>query len=131
MKNYAKFIKKDCFFKMFIGGLSAWMTESPPLNILKKQSFFNCFQFLIFKCFRIICSLKKNSIRFLLSFNLYFQQKRPQKLSTCHLPTKCSAWVFVVTNRRNDFSNFQSYHEVLKYVFHSLAKSCSLFWKYS
>ena len=36
------------------GGLTAWM---------------------IFKCFRVIFSLKKKTIQFPLSFNLYFQQK--------------------------------------------------------
>ena len=41
-----------------------------------------------FKYFRVIFSLKKKTIHFPLSFNLYFQQKRVQKLSICHLPTK-------------------------------------------
>ena len=86
---------------------------------------------IIFKCFRVIFSLKKKTIKFPLSFNLYFQQKRAQKLSICHLPTKRSVWVFDVTNRRNGFSNFQSHHQVVMYLFNSLAKSCTLFWKYS
>ena len=30
------------------------------------------------KCFRIIFSLKKQTIQFSFSFNLYFQQKKPQ-----------------------------------------------------
>ena len=38
-----------------------------------------------------------------LLFNLYFQKKRAQNLSICHLPTKRSVWVFDVTNRTNGF----------------------------
>ena len=83
----------------------------------------------IFKCFRVIFSLKKKTIQFPLSFNLYFQLKRAPKLSICHLPTKRSVWVFDVTNRTNGFSNFQSYYQVVMYLFNSLAKSCTLFWK--
>ena len=33
---------------------------------------------MIFKCFRVIFSLKKKTIQFPLSFSLYFQQKEPQ-----------------------------------------------------
>ena len=36
--------------------------------------------------------LRKKTIQFPLSFNLYFLQKRAPKLSICHLPTKCSVW---------------------------------------
>ena len=85
----------------------------------------------IFKCFIVIFSLKKKTIQFPLSLNLYFQQKRVAKLSICHLPTKRSVWVFDVTNRTNDFYNFQSYHQAVMYLFNSLAKRCTLFWKYS
>ena len=85
----------------------------------------------IFKCFIVIFSLKKKTIQFLLSLNLSFQQKRAPKLSICHLPTKRSVWVFDVTNRTNGFYNFQSYYQVVTYLFNSLAKSCTLFWKYS
>ena len=59
-----------------------------------------------------------------------FSTKKAPKLSICHLPTKRSVWVFDVTNRRNGFSNFQSYHQVVMYLFNSLAKSCTLFWKF-
>ena len=75
-------------------------------------------------------SFKKKTIQFQLSLNLYFQQKRTSKLSNYHLPTKRSDWVFDVTNRRNGFSNFQSYHQVVMYLFNSLVKTCTLFWKY-
>ena len=85
----------------------------------------------IFKCFRVTFSLKKKIIQFPLSFSLYFQQKRAPKLSSGHLPTKRSSWAFDVTNRTNGFSSFQTYHEVIMYLFSSLAKSCTLFWKYS
>ena len=98
-------------FEVFKGGLSGRMT--------------------IFKCFRVIFSFKKKTIQFPLSFNLYFQQKRTPKLSICHLPTKRSVWVFDITNRTKSFSNFQSYHQVVMYLLSSLAKSCTLFWKYS
>ena len=81
----------------------------------------------IFKCFRVIFSLKKRIIQFSLSLNLYFQQKRALKLSVCYLPTKRSVWVFDVTNRRNGFSSFQSCHQVVMHLFNSLAKSCTLF----
>ena len=81
----------------------------------------------IFKYFRVIFCLKKKANQFPLLFNLYFQQKRFPKLSVCHLPTKRSVSVFDVTNRRNGFSSFQSYHQVVKYLFNSLAKSCTLF----
>ena len=84
-----------------------------------------------FKCFRIYFSLKKRTIQIKLSFNLYFQQKGVSKLSIYHLPTKRSVWVFDATNRANGFSNFQNYHEVVTYIFNSLAESCTLFWKYS
>ena len=84
---------------------------------------------IIFKCFRVILSLKKRTIQFSLSFNLYFQRKRAPKLSISNLTTERSVWVFDVTNRRNDFSSFQSYHELVMYLFNSLAKSCALFWK--
>ena len=49
----------------------------------------------------------------------------------CHLPTKRSVWDFDVTNRTNGFYNFQSYYQVVMYLWNSLAKSCMLFWKYS
>ena len=64
----------------------------------------------VFNCFRVIFSLKKQTIQFSFSFNLYFQQKRAPKLSICHLLTKSSVWVFDVTNRQNGFYNFQHYH---------------------
>ena len=73
----------------------------------------------IFKCFRVIFSLKKKTIQFPLSLNLYFQQKRVPKLSICHLSTKSAVWVFDVTNRRNGFSIFQSYHQVVMHLFNS------------
>ena len=82
---------------------------------------------IIFKCFRVIFSLKKKTFQFPLSFNLYFQQTRVPKFSICHLLMKRSVWIFDVTNRRNDFSNFQSYLQVVMYLFNSLAKSCTLF----
>ena len=98
-------------------------------NILKEDSRLgwpNNFYFL-----RVILSLKKKAIQFSPSFNLYFQQKRASELSMCHLPTKRSVWVFDVTNRASGFSNFQSYHELVVYLFNLLARSCTLFWKYS
>ena len=73
--------------------------------------------------------LKMLTIQFPLSFNLYFQQKRAPNLSICYVPTKRSVSVFDVTNRTNGVSNFQSYHQVM-YLFNSLAKSCTLFWKF-
>ena len=85
----------------------------------------------IFKCFRVIFGLKKKAIQFSLSFNLYFQQKRVPKLLICRLLTKRSVWAFDVTNRINGFSNFQSYHQVVMYLLNLLAKSFTLFWKYS
>ena len=84
-----------------------------------------------FKCFRVILSLKKKTAQFLFSFNLYFQQKRDPKLSICRLTTKHSVWVFNVTIRTNGFSTFQSYHQVVMYLFNSWAKRSTLFWKYS
>ena len=86
---------------------------------------------IIFKCFRVYFLLKKKTIQFPLSFSLYLLQKRALKLSICQLPTKRSAWVFDITNRTNVFSSFQSYYKVVMYLFNSLAKSCTLFWKYS
>ena len=86
---------------------------------------------IIFKCFRVTFSLKRKIIQFPLSFNLHFLQKRAPKLSICHLLTKRSVWVFGVINRANGFSSFQSYHEVVMNLFNSLAKSCTLIWKYS
>ena len=68
---------------------------------------------IIFKFFRVIFFLKKKTIEFPLSFNLYFQQKRVPKFSICHLQPKRSVGVFDVTNRTNSFSIFQSYHEVV------------------
>ena len=38
---------------------------------------------------------------------------------------------FDVTNRTNGFSNFQNCHQVVMYLFNSLAESCMLFWKCS
>ena len=70
---------------------------------------------IVFKCFRFIFSLKKKTIQFPLSFNLYFQQKRAPKLSICHLPTKRCVWIFDVTNRANGFSNFQRCCELVMY----------------
>ena len=76
------------------------------------------------------CYFDFKTIQFLLLFNLYFQQKRAPELSICYLPTKRSVWVFDVTNRTNGIFRFQSYHEVFMYLFNSLAKSFTLFWKY-
>ena len=94
------------------GGLSGWMTwrflNDLEIFSTSKRKLFN-FQF-----------------RSIFIFN-----KRAPKLSICHLPTKGSVWVFDVTNRTNGFSNFQSYHKVVTYLFNSLAKSCTLFRKYS
>ena len=39
----------------------------------------------IFKCFRVIFSIKKKTIQFSLLFNLYLQQKGAPKLSVWHL----------------------------------------------
>ena len=64
----------------------------------------------VFKCFRVIFFLKNQTIQFSFSFNLYFQQKRAPKLSTCHLLMKSFVWVFDVTNRQNGFYDFQRYH---------------------
>ena len=86
---------------------------------------------IIFKRFRVIFSLKTKTILFPLSFSLYFQQKRAPKLPIYHLPTKRSVWLFDVTNRTNGFFSFQSYHKVVMHLFNSLAKSCTVFWKYS
>ena len=104
-------------------------TFKPCVNIYRRT--LGSDDLIIFKRFRVYFSLKKKIIQFPLSFNLYFQQKRAPKLSICHLPTKRSVWVFDVTNRTNGFSNFQGYHEVVMYLFNSLAKSWTLFWKYS
>ena len=85
----------------------------------------------VFKCFRVAFASKKKTIQIPLLFNLYFQQERAPKLSICHLSEKRSVWVFDITKRRNDFSNFKSYDQVVMYLFNSLAKSCTLFWKCS
>ena len=85
----------------------------------------------VLRCFRVIFSLKKKTIQFTISLSFFFQQKKSPKLSICDLLTKSSVWVFDITNRRNGFSNFQSYHQVVMYLFNSLVKSCMLFWKYS
>ena len=69
----------------------------------------------ILNCFRVIFSLKMKTIQFSLSFNLYFQQKRAPKLAICHLSTKRSVRVFDIINRRNDFTSFQSYNQVVMY----------------
>ena len=85
----------------------------------------------IFKCFRVIFFLKKKTIKFPLSFNLYFQQKRAPNLSICHLQRNTLLGFLTPTNRRNGFANFQSCHQVITYLFISLTKSCTLFWKHS
>ena len=64
----------------------------------------------VFKCFRVIFFLKNQTIQFLFSFNLYFQQKRAPKLSTYLLLLKSFVWVFDFTNRQNGFYSFQRYH---------------------
>ena len=69
------------------------------------------------------------SFRFCLIF--IFNKKEPQSLSICHLLRKGSVWVFNVTNRRTGFCSFQSFHKLVIYLFNSLAKSFTLFWKYS
>ena len=65
------------------------------MNILKKKRAFKGGLFgsdglIIFKCLKVIFSLKKKTIQFPLLINLYFQQKRAPKLSVCHLPMKRS-----------------------------------------
>ena len=80
----------------------------------------------IFKCFRVIFFLKKKTIKFPLSFNLYFQQKRAPNLSICHLQRNTLLGFLTPTNRRNGFANFQSCHQVVTYLFISLTKS----WRY-
>ena len=77
----------------------------------------------IFKYFGVIFFLKKKTIQFPISFDLYFQQKRAPKLSICDLPTKRSVWAFDVTNRTNGFSNFQSYQVVMLRYFENTLKS--------
>ena len=78
-----------------------------------------------FKCFRVIFSLKTQTIQFSFSFNLYFQQERTPKLPIWQLLMKSSVGVFDVTNRQHGFYNFQRYHYVV--MFNSVAKSCALF----
>ena len=75
---------------------------------------------IIFKCFRVIFPLKKKTIQCPLLFNLYFQhtKKTPKVVS---LPlTQESLCLSFWQNRTNGFSNFQSYHEIVTYLFNSL-----------
>ena len=71
----------------------------------------------IFKNVLELFSPLKKTIQFPLSFNLYFHQKRAPKMSVCHVPTKRSVWVFDVTNGTNGFYDFQSYYQVVMYLF--------------
>ena len=81
-----------------------------------------------FKCFRVMFSLKKKTIQFPLSFNLYFQQKEPQ---SCQFATyKRNALFGLLTSQTGQMAFpmvFQRYHEVVMYLFSSLAKGCTLF----
>ena len=73
----------------------------------------------IFKSFRVIFSLKKKTIQFLLSFNLFFQQKSPRVGS---LPLTNETLFEFLTSQTG-----KSYHVVVMYLFNSLAKTCTLF----
>ena len=65
---------------------SGWL--SPPFT---QGQTFSSDDLTIFKCFKVIFSLKNKTIQFPLSFNLYLKKKKTApKLPICHLPAKCS-----------------------------------------
>ena len=85
----------------------------------------------IFKCFRVIFSLKKKNSPISAFVQSLFSTKRSPNVVNLPLTEVTPFWVFDVRNRANGFSNFQNYHNVVMYLFKSLAKSCTLFWIYS
>ena len=82
----------------------------------------------IFKCFRVIFSLKEKTIQFPYSFDLYFSQKKIPKVVNFTLTYKTLCLSFW-NHKQGKWR--QSYLQVVMYLFNSLAKSCGLFSKYS
>ena len=84
----------------------------------------------IFKCFRVIFSLKKKIIQFPLSFILYLQKKEPQ---SCQFATYRRNALFEFLTSQTGQMAFLIFKVIIRfmYLFSSLAKSCTLFWKYS
>lgn len=71
-------------------------------------------KFDLFKCFRVIFSLKQKTIQF--SFpSLHFWQTRISRLSIFHSLMKSSIWIHYVTNRCNYFSFFLYLYISLSY----------------
>ena len=77
---------------------------------------------IIFKCFRVDFSLKKKAIQFLLSFNLYFK-KEGSKVVNLPLTNETLYLSFWHDKQDKWLFQFKSYHEVVMYLFNSLAKS--------
>ena len=80
LKDCTKFSGKTRLYESYLlispGTFKVWTFGSDDKTLLK--------------CFRVIFSLKKQTIQFSFAFNLYFQQKRAPKLSICHLLMKSS-----------------------------------------
>ena len=81
------------------------VTKKEMNKDLKADSPLGLDDFTIWKCFSAIFPLKKKTIQFPLSLNLYFQQKRAP------------------------ICKFATY--LRNALFEFLARSCTLFWKYS
>ena len=104
------------------------------LNLLKLLNFerrtLGSDDLTIFKCFRVIFSLKKKTIQFPLSFNLYFQQKSPKVVN---LPLTDETLCLNFWRHKQDkwLLQFLKLSWGSYVLFNSLAKSCTLFWKCS
>ena len=75
---------------------------------------------IIFKCFRVYFSLKRKLSNFCFRSTFIFNKKEPQ---SCQFATYRQNALFEFFMPQTGFSNSQSYHEVVMYLFNSLAKS--------
>ena len=103
----------SCACELFSFNLFVFVINSFHTQLYVKEQFLN-----------VLEVKKKKTIQFPLSFNLYFQQKKPQ---SCQFVTYRRNALFELLTSQTG----QSYHQVVMYLFNSLAKSCTIFWKYS
>ena len=85
----------------------------------------------IFKRFRVIFSLKKKNYPISAFVQFLFSTKKSPKVVNLPLNDETLCLTFWCHKQDKWLFNFQSYHQIVMYLYNSLAKSCTLFWKYS
>ena len=102
-------------------GLSAWMTW---LSTLGSNDL------IIFKCFSVILSLKKRKLSNFRFRSIFIFNKKVAQ--SCPFATYRRNALFVSLTSQTGEIAFPIFKVIMKmHLFNSLAKSCTIFWKYS